>query len=150
MKAKEALFWSIAFPGFGQFLNGKYVKGIVLLLLELLVNIMANFNLVIISSFHGDIHKAVSEANLQWLMFYPCIYFFAMWDAYKDAGGGKEPYSFLPFAITAYFVTLGIIFSAKIKLFGVLLGPLWLPMLGAIPGIVVGLALKKVIIKRSA
>lgn len=150
MKAKEALLWSIAFPGFGQFLNGKYVKGIVLLLLELLVNIMANFNLVIISSFHGDIHKAVSEANLQWLMFYPCIYFFAMWDAYKDAGGGKEPYSFLPFAITAYFVTLGIIFSAKIKLFGVLLGPLWLPMLGAIPGIVVGLALKKVIIKRSA
>ena len=150
MKAKEALLWSIAFPGFGQFLNGKYVKGIVLLLLELLVNIMANFNLVIISSFHGDIHKAVSEANLQWLMFYPCIYFFAMWDAYKDAGGGKEHYSFLPFAITAYFVTLGIIFSAKIKLFGVLLGPLWLPMLGAIPGIVVGLALKKVIIKRSA
>ncbi|WP_339165153.1 hypothetical protein [Siminovitchia sp. FSL W7-1587] len=150
MRAKEALFWSIAFPGFGQFLNGKYVKGIVLLLLELLVNIMANFNVVIISSFHGDIHKAVSEANFQWLMFYPCIYFFAMWDAYKDAGGGKEPYSFLPFAITAYFVTLGIVFSAKIKLFGVLLGPLWLPMLGVIPGIAVGLALKKVIIKRSA
>lgn len=147
MKAKETLFWSIAFPGFGQFLNGKYVKGIVLLFLEFLVNIMANFNLIIISSFHGEIHKAISQANLQWLMFYPCIYFFAIWDAYKDAGGGEKPYSFLPFAFSAYFVTVGTIFSAKIKLFGVLLGPVWLPMLSVIPGLIVGLVLQKMMRK---
>lgn len=148
MEAKEKLFWSIALPGFGQFLNGKYVKGIVLILLEFLVNVQANFNAVIISSFHGEIDQAINQANYQWLMFYPCLYFFAMWDAYKDAGGGKEPYSFLPFAFTAYFVTVGTIFSSKIKLFGFLLGPIWLPIISVIPGLIVGCSLKRILNKR--
>lgn len=147
MNPKEKLFWSIAFPGFGQFLNGKYIKGIVLLILEFLVNIKANFNTIIISSFYGDTEKAIQQADLQWLMFYPCIYFFAIWDAFKDAGGGKEPYSFLPFAFCAYFVTIGTIFSPKVRLFGVLLGPIWLPILSVIPGILVGLLLKKIMTK---
>ncbi|MCJ8009961.1 hypothetical protein ACFFF5_20150 [Lederbergia wuyishanensis] len=143
MDAKEKLFWSIALPGFGQLLNGRYVKGIVLILLEFLVNVQSNFNTVIMSSFHGDIETAISQANFQWLMFYPCLYFFAMWDAYKDAGGGKEKYSFLPFAFSAYFVTVGTIFSTKLRLFGVLLGPIWLPILSVIPGLVVGFLIKK-------
>ncbi len=145
MNAKERLFWSIAVPGFGQLLNGKYIKGIVLIVLEFLVNVMGNFNAVIIASFHGDIERAINQADFQWLMFYPCLYFFAIWDAYKDAGGGKEPYSFLPFAFTAYFVTVGVIFSTKIKLFGVLLGPIWLPLLSVIPGVLAGLLLKKIL-----
>ncbi len=139
------MFWSIAVPGFGQLLNGKYLKGIVLIVLEFLVNVMGNFNAVIIASFHGDIERAISQADFKWLMFYPCLYFFAMWDAYKDAGGGKEPYSFLPFAFTAYFVTVGVIFSTKVRLFGVLLGPIWLPILSVIPGVLAGLLLKKIL-----
>jgi hypothetical protein len=106
---KEALFWSIALPGFGQFLNGKYIKGVILIFLEFLVNDQANFNEVIILSFHGEIEKAIIQADYQWLMFYPCLYFFAIWDAFKDAGGGKERYSFLPFVLSAYFVTVGCI-----------------------------------------
>ncbi|WP_144460611.1 hypothetical protein [Siminovitchia fortis] len=145
MNSKEKLFWSIAFPGFGQFLNGKYIKGIVLLILEFLVNMRSNFNSIIIFSFHGEIGKAIDQADFQWLMFYPCIYFFSIWDAYKDAGGGKEPYSFLPFALTAYFVTLGVIFSTKIRFFGVLLGPIWLPMISVIPGVLTGFLLKKIL-----
>lgn len=139
------MFWSIAVPGFGQLLNGKYIKGIVLIVLEFLVNVMGNFNAVIIASFHGDIERAINQADFQWLMFYPCLYFFAIWDAYKDAGGGKEPYSFLPFAFTAYFVTAGVIFSTKVRLFGVLLGPIWLPILSVIPGVLAGLLLKKIL-----
>ncbi|MBU8878855.1 hypothetical protein BGM26_07630 [Bacillus sp. FJAT-29790] len=34
--SKEALLWSIALPGFGQFLNGKPIKGIVFVFLEFL------------------------------------------------------------------------------------------------------------------
>jgi len=78
---KEALLWSIALPGFGQFLNGKLIKGIVFVFLEFLINVQANLNEVTISSFHGEIEKAIEQANYQWLMFYPCLYFFAMWDA---------------------------------------------------------------------
>ena len=105
---KEVLFWSIALPGFGQFLNGKYIKGAILIFLEFLVNVLANFNEVIILSFQGNIEKAILQADYQWLMFYPCLYFFAMWDAYKDAEGGEDRFSFLPFVFSAYFVTVGV------------------------------------------
>ncbi|MCM3118853.1 hypothetical protein M3610_27145 [Neobacillus sp. MER 74] len=141
--AIEKILWSIALPGFGQFLNGKIIKGIVFVILEFLVNVQANFNVVIISSFQGDIQKAILQADYQWLMFYPCLYFYAMWDAFKDAGGGKERYSFLPFVFSAYFVTVGCIYSSNFLLFGVLLGPVWLPMLCVIPGLVVGIIIKK-------
>jgi hypothetical protein len=67
-----------------------------------------------------------------------------MWDAWKDAGGGKERYSFLPFVFAAYFVTVGCIYSSNFKLFGVLLGPVWLPMLCVIPGLALGLIIRKI------
>ena len=147
-EAKEKLLWSIALPGFGQFLNGKYVKGIGIVGLEILINVQANFNNVIISSFQGDIEKAIGQTDYQWLMFYPCLYFLAMWDAYKDAGGGKGGYSFLPFVFTAYFVTVGCIYSSRFRLFGVLLGPVWLSMLCVIPGLTFGLILRMIIRKK--
>lgn len=139
---KEVLLWSIAFPGFGQFLNGKHLKGIVLIFLEFLINVQANFNMVIIHSFQGDIERAIEQADYLWLMFYPCLYFYAMWDAYKEAGEQKEKYSFLPFLLSAYFVTVGCIYSSNFRLFGVLFGPVWLPMICVIPGVGIGFLLK--------
>lgn len=144
----EKLLWSIALPGFGQLLNRKYIKGIVLVFLEFLVNVQGGFNKIIIYSFQGNIEMAIEQANYQWLMFYPCLYFFAMWDAYKDAGGGEKPYSFLPFVFAAYFVTVGTIYSSKITLFGVLMGPVWLPMVSVVPGVGIGLILQMLLNKR--
>ena len=138
----EKVLWSIALPGFGQLLNGKFLKGLLLILLEFLINVQSNFNKMIIYSFQGDIQGSIDHVNYQWLMFYPCIYMFAMWDAYKDAGGGKSPYSFLPFVFAAYFVTIGLIYSSTLSIFGVLLGPVFLPMLFLIPGISIGLLIK--------
>jgi hypothetical protein len=139
----EKLLWSIALPGFGQFLNGKVIKGIVFVILKFMVNVQANFNVMIIASFQGDIQNAIAQADYQWLIFYPCLFFFAMWDAYKDAGGGREKYSFLPFVFSAYFVTVGCTYFPNFLLFGILLGPVWLPMLCVIPGLVVGIIIKK-------
>ena len=144
----EKLFWSIAFPGFGQILNGKLIKGFVFILLEILINEMSNFNEIIIFSFHGDIDSAIQQTNYQWLMFYPCLYFFAMWDAFRDAGGGKQPYSYLPFVFGAYFVTIGLIYSTKLRIFDVLFGPVWLPILFVIPGVGVGFLLEKLLYNR--
>jgi hypothetical protein len=144
----EKLLWSIALPGFGQFLNGKLIKGIIFVFLEFLINVQSNFNEVIISSFQGEIEKAIGQTDYQWLMFYPCLYFFAMWDAWKDAGGGKEKYSFLPFVFSAYFVTVGCIYSSSFKLFGVLLGPVWLPILSVLPGLAVGVLSRMILRKR--
>ena len=143
MNPTEKLLWSIALPGFGQMLNGKYVKGILLIILEFLINSKANLNIVIFYSFQGEIIKAIEETDYQWLLFYPCLYFFAMWDAWKDAGGGKERYSFLPFVISAYFVTIGCIYSAS-SIWN-FIGPIWLSILCVTPSVMVGLLLKMLI-----
>ncbi|RCW48043.1 hypothetical protein [Paenibacillus prosopidis] len=142
----ELIFWSIALPGFAQLLNGKYVKGILFIALEFLINVNANFNKVILLSFQGEIKQAIEQANYQWLMFYPCLYMFAMWDGYRDVGGMKTPYSFLPFVFTAYFLTVGVIYSSKLKLFGVLLGPVWLPILFLPLGLGVGFIFSSILI----
>ncbi|MGE6833514.1 hypothetical protein ACQKGA_27560 [Priestia megaterium] len=147
MEAIEKLLWSIAFPGFGQFSNGKFMKGIIFIFLEFLVNVQANFNEIIILSFHGNIQAAIQQTNYQWLMFYPCLYFFAMWDAYRDADDGKILYSYIPFVMMAYFVTVGLIYSSRLQIFGILLGPVWLPMIFVIPGLIVGLSIQKLIHK---
>lgn len=147
MKACERLLWSIALPGFGQLLNGHLLKGIIFILLEFLINAQSNFNEAIRLSFMGDIDTAFQVINYQWLMFYPCLYFYAMWDAFKFAGGGKAPYSFLPFVLSAYSVTVGLIISPKLKIFGVLLGPIWLPILFVLPGFLIGIVFKKVLSK---
>ena len=141
----EKLMWSIALPGLGQYLNGKYFKGTVLLILEFLINVQANLNQVILLSFHGEIGDAIKHVDYQWLMFYPCLYFFAMWDAVKDAGGGKDSGSFLPYVFSAFFVTVGLIFSSNLTIFGVLFGPVWLPILFVFPGVIIGSFIRKII-----
>lgn len=147
-KKLEMLLWSIAFPGFGQLLNARYVKGIAFIVLEIIVNVMGNFNTIIVLSFNGNIREAVEQTNYLWLMFYPCLYFFAMWDAYRDAGGGERPYSFIPFVFSAYFVTVGLIFSPNVHLFGTLIGPMWLPILFLPVGLAVGFLIQFILIKK--
>src|SRR5699024_11737374 len=44
--------------------------------LELLVNVQGNLNEIILLSFHGEVEEAIQQADYQWLMFYPCLYFF--------------------------------------------------------------------------
>ncbi|TCJ02298.1 hypothetical protein [Cytobacillus praedii] len=134
----EALFWSIALPGFGQLLNGQIIKRIIFIFLEFLINVMSSFNKAIMLSFLGKISEAIQIIDYQWLMFYPCVYMFAMYDAYKFAGDNTSPFSFFPFAFGAYFVTVGLMFSTKLTIFGVLFGPIFLPMLFLIPGLLVG------------
>lgn len=143
----ETLLWCIAFPGFGQFLNGKYFKGIVLLILEFMINMGSHLNQIIMLSFLGEITQAIEQTNYQWLMFYPCVYMFGMWDAYKDAGGGKTPFAYLPFVLSAYFATVGVIYSSKLHIFETLLGPVWLPMIFSFIGIATGIFIRFVFIK---
>lgn len=143
----EKILWSIALPGFAQILNKKFFKGLLLIGLEILINIQSNFNDVIILSFHGEIERAIGQTNYQWLMFYPCLYFFAIWDAYSDANGKKVSLAFLPFVFSAYLVTVGLIYSATFKVNGMLLGPIWLPMLSLPMGILIGILLRFMLLK---
>ncbi|MBD1383282.1 hypothetical protein [Metabacillus arenae] len=145
----EALFWSIALPGFGQYLNGHLFKGTVFIFLEILINCFSHFNQVIMYSFLGEIEKATVVAEYQWLMFYPCVYMFAMYDAYKHASGDTPALSFLPFAFGAYFVTVGLMYSPVFNLNGHYLGPVWLPMISLVPGLIAGFLIRAFLIKRT-
>lgn len=140
----EVFLWSIALPGFGQLLNGKYLKAFLLVGLEFLINSQSHLNEIIISSFHGEIEKTINQANYEWLMFYPCVYIFGIWDAYKDAGGGTTPYAVIPFALGAYFATIGIIFSRDF------LGAVWLGIVGLLLGIFVGLLIRTTLRHRNS
>ncbi|WP_164670186.1 hypothetical protein [Virgibacillus doumboii] len=144
----EMLLWSIALPGFGQILNRQFLKGITLVALEIAINVLGNFNQIIILSYHGKIQEAIEQTNYQWLMFYPCLYFFAIWDAYKEAEGESKPYTFLPFVFSAYFVTLGLIFSPNFTIFGYLIGPMWLPIMALPVGLAIGGILRWILLKR--
>jgi hypothetical protein len=138
----EAVLWSIAFPGFSQLLSGRYIKGIFFVILEFMINVNSHFNSAIMYSFLGEIKKAESVLNFQWLMFYPCVYMFAMWDGYRSAMSPEEKYSYLPFVFSAYFVTVGLMISPKVTIFNVHPGPVFLPMSFVIPGVLIGLFIK--------
>lgn len=134
----EALMWSIALPGYGQILNGKIEKAIVFIFLELLINVKSHLNLATLASFTGRTTEALHIVDFQWLMFYPCVYLFAMWDAYRDAEGTVNTKAFLPFVFAAYFVTVGVMYSTVLSVFGYVVGPIFLPIICLLPGFLVG------------
>lgn len=117
-----ALLWSLAIPGFGQIYNKDYLVGVLLVALEFLINTRANLNLCILYSFRGQFWLAGQSANLQWLLFYPCVYSFAAWHAYTRAlqnnrnenlspVKGRPPSFIGPFIGAAAGGTLGVIYS---------------------------------------
>ena len=150
MSKLEAVLWSIAFPGFSQLLSGQLIKGIIFVSLEFIINVNSNFNSAIMFSFLGEIDKAESVINYQWLMFYPCVYMFAMWDGYRTAMPDKEKYSYLPFVFSAYCVTVGLMVSPKVTLYKVHPGPVFLPMMFVIPGLLMGFLLKWILQSRNS
>jgi hypothetical protein len=137
----EAVLWSIAFPGFSQLLSGQYIKGLLFVILEFIMNVNSHFNSAIMYSFLGEIDKAEKVINYQWLLFYPCVYMFSMWDGYRTAMPATEKYSYLPFTFSAYMVTVGLMISPKVTIFNVHPGPVFLPMLFVIPGLLIGFIL---------
>lgn len=141
-------FFCGVFPGFGQFLNGKIIKGIILIALEFWINVQANMNQAILSSFHGDIQDAIQITDYQWLLFYPCVYLFAMWDSYNDAGGGVAPFYYLPFVFSAFLGTVGIIYSDVLNIREFYFGPIFLPLLFLLLGGVLGNIIRFNVMKR--
>ncbi|MCG1023424.1 hypothetical protein [Sutcliffiella horikoshii] len=76
-------WWSAAFPGFGHLLLSKYLRGLVLLLWEVVINIKAHVNLAMVYSFQGEINLAKEVLDTQWLLIYIPVYIFAIWDSYR-------------------------------------------------------------------
>jgi hypothetical protein len=134
----QVILWSLIFPGAGQWINGRYVKGSVFVLLELALNTLSHFHAALMLSFLGNTEAAVETIDYHWFMFCPCLRFFAAWEAYKEAGEEEDSLSFLPFVLAAFSGTVGIMYSPVFKPFGILLGPIWMTMLCVALGIGIG------------
>ncbi|AKL97125.1 putative membrane protein [Clostridium aceticum] len=78
-------WWSAAFPGAGHMLLSKYLRGFLLFLWEVIVNIQSNLNLAILYSFIGRFDRAKEVLDTQWLLLYIATYIFAIWDGYRTA-----------------------------------------------------------------
>ncbi|MED1203986.1 hypothetical protein [Heyndrickxia acidicola] len=76
-------WWSAAFPGFGHLLLSKYLRGFVLFIWEVLVNLKAHLNVAMIYSFQGKIDLAKEVLDTRWLLIYIPVYIFGIWDSYR-------------------------------------------------------------------
>ncbi|MDN3019168.1 hypothetical protein PH210_23630 [Paenibacillus sp. BSR1-1] len=85
-----AMLWSVVLPGFGQLYNKDYLVGFALIALEFLVNLNANLNLSLITTFVGDMNSSHHSINYRWGLFYPSIYGYAIWQAYNAARANNE------------------------------------------------------------
>ena len=75
--------WSVAFPGLGHLLLSKYLRGYLLFLWEIYVNVNAHVNLAILYSFTGRFQMAKDVLDINWVLFYIPAYIFAVWDSYQ-------------------------------------------------------------------
>ena len=75
--------WSAIFPGMGHLLLSKYIRGFILFMWEITVNMMSHLNLSIYYTFtlQFDIAKQVLEKR--WLLLYIPVYLFSIWDSYR-------------------------------------------------------------------
>lgn len=77
------VWWAMSFAGFGQMMVGSYVKGYVLVLLEIIINMEANLNKAIVYSFIGEFDLAKNVLDTRWLLAYVLIYVYGIWDSYN-------------------------------------------------------------------
>lgn len=143
----QAIMWTWALPGFSQLLTGQYYKATLFIIGEIIINFYSNFNDAIRYSYLGEFSTAEKVINHQWLIYYAFLFFAAMWDAYKHEMPTDEKLSFLPFVFAAFFVTLGLIYSTKVQFFGLSIGPVFLPMSFVIPGVLIGLVIRYLLLK---
>jgi TM2 domain-containing membrane protein YozV len=76
-------WWSMAFPGFGHLLLSKYLRGFVLFIWEVIVNVNSKLNLAMVYSFQGKIEMAKDVLDTRWLLIYIPVYLFGIWDSYR-------------------------------------------------------------------
>jgi hypothetical protein len=136
--------WSIAIPGFGQLYLGDYLIGVLLVISEFVINVKAGLNLSILYSFRGQFQYASDATNFQWILFYPCIYAYSVWQAYNRAleincglGQAEESKIFANTKYSGFFFgfatggTLGVIYSFRI-------GPIFCGITGGLIGGLIG------------
>ena len=73
------------FPGLGHLLLSKYLRGYLLFIWEVVINILAHINLGILYTFNGQFDAAKNVLDKKWMLLYIPTYLFGIWDSYRTA-----------------------------------------------------------------
>lgn len=76
------IWWGMAFPGFGQWFQGRYFYGLILIVWEFFINIQSNINTAILYTMLGRFDAARNVIDQRWFLCYIAIYIYAVWDSY--------------------------------------------------------------------
>lgn len=115
-----AALLSFVMPGLGQVHNHQFTKGIILLILEHILNKLSNINASLMLSFSGQHNEALQLINYDFALFYPGFYALCTYDAVLYSGANKNSMnnSFAPFwfFLSALIGCLGIFYSQHIPM----------------------------------
>ncbi|MCA0757053.1 hypothetical protein KP806_18485 [Paenibacillus sp. N4] len=78
-------WWSAAFPGFGHYLMGQYIRATMLTLSEVIFNTLAHINEALVYSLSGRFAEAIEILEPRWTYGYLLVYMICIWDAYRSA-----------------------------------------------------------------
>lgn len=76
-------WWSAAFPGFGHLSLGMNLKGVLLVVWEIVINNNAGINRAMVDSFCGKFEAAKDAMDTRWLLLYIPVYIYCIWDSYR-------------------------------------------------------------------
>ena len=80
----NAVMWSLLMPGLGQLYIHRILMTFFILIWWIVISYYSRLLPAIQYSFTGEISKAVSIIDMQWLLFVPSLYGFAIYDAYVN------------------------------------------------------------------
>ncbi|WP_052487827.1 hypothetical protein [Gordoniibacillus kamchatkensis] len=80
--AYMTIWWGMAFPGFGQWFQGRYFYGLILIVWEFFINLQSNINVAICYTLAGRFDDARQAIDQRWFLCYIAVYIFAVWDCY--------------------------------------------------------------------
>ncbi len=103
-------WWSASFPGFGHMKMGAYVKGLILMFWEVIINVYSRINEAMVYSFNGNFDMAKEVLNSKMLLLYIAIYIITIWDSYRQCVDLNKHYllaefenaPIVPFKMTGY------------------------------------------------
>ncbi|MBM7602524.1 hypothetical protein JOC75_000494 [Metabacillus crassostreae] len=120
MRHFYAALLSFVMPGLGQVHNRQFTKGIILLILEHILNKLSNINDSLMLSFSGQHSEALQLINYDFALFYPGFYALCTYDSVinSDSNMNSMNNTSTPFwfFFSALIGCLGIFYSHYIPM----------------------------------
>ncbi|NBD23215.1 hypothetical protein GT019_04975 [Paenibacillus sp. T1] len=79
-----ALVWSMGIPSMGQLYLHRLLLATFILVTTIVLVWQANLVLALHLVIIGDIRASATVVNMQWLLYFPSLYFFTVYDAYAN------------------------------------------------------------------